>query len=153
MTHRLTAREKFPRGAKVRLSAKGEVTFPNRRTSTGRVVGFGRQDHLVLIQPNGGKAYSSYHMDFWDVASKPAITARDFAPRPPRAATTNLRGRIVVFMQRGRERHGVIVTRTRGTRWLVEGSSGERLVLDESEFTIGPSISLDADAQHSPTAR
>jgi hypothetical protein len=67
----MTAREKFTRGQRVRLTDYGEASFPRRRGATGVVIGFGRRgvgDALVRIRQDGRKTRESYHMDFWEPA-------------------------------------------------------------------------------------
>lgn len=63
---------------------------------------------------------------------------------------TNLRGRIVDFSLPGYTRvfKGLVITRTRGTRWLVQCNSlpkrywrandVNRIVLDEAQFVVRP---------------
>jgi hypothetical protein len=68
------AREKFRVGDVVRMTDEGRVlhktlTFRGvPRVATGRVVGFGRSEELVIIVRDGQKTRNSYHMAFWELA-------------------------------------------------------------------------------------
>jgi hypothetical protein len=51
----------------------------------------------------------------------------------------NLRGAPIKFRFEGKTYSGVVVTRTRGTRWLVQYQDGrdfDRVVLDRSDFEV-----------------
>lgn len=68
---------------------------------------------------------------------------REGVAAPRLAAPRNLRGEMVQYLDRrtGQARVAQVVTRIRGTRWLVWGDSRE--VLDESEFAL-----LSAGSRH-----
>lgn len=66
----MTAREKFSKGDRVRLSAEGEERFSRRRSAhTGVVVGFGHVHTGVSILRDGTKTREAWHMDFWEVVT------------------------------------------------------------------------------------
>ncbi len=118
----MTAREKFQIGDTVQMTERG-LSSCSHPEGTGVVRGFGREADLVRIQRTGRKTIWTYHMDFWEVRA------------PLRSRPTNLRGQLVGFLVDGRPTWGEVITRTRGTRWLVEESkNGQRHVLDERDF-------------------
>lgn len=68
----MTAREKFQRGQRVRLSDEGRARTGARREFVATVVGYGREDHLVTIIRDGLKTRECYHMKFLEPAREPA---------------------------------------------------------------------------------
>jgi len=66
-----TAREKFKKGQRVKMSALGLTRNLHRRTEdwTATVVGFGRSGVTVLTVRDGAKTPQSYHMDFLEKCS------------------------------------------------------------------------------------
>ena len=65
--HRMTARDKFTIGQRVKLSSAGLAIFGvTGRSIYGEVVGFGRTAlHVVRVVKDGNRAASAYHMDYW----------------------------------------------------------------------------------------
>lgn len=77
----MTAREAFKLGDLLRLSPFGRAQFKRYKGQPARVVGYGREAHLVRLQCEGRSTTQCFHMAFWElaerstaVASVPAIT-------------------------------------------------------------------------------
>lgn len=72
----VTAKEKFTKGQRVRLTAAGRAAFPKSQIVLGTVTGFGRNipgleaptNSTVRVHPDGRSEASTYHMDFWEPA-------------------------------------------------------------------------------------
>lgn len=64
----MTAREKFTKGQRVRLTELAIERGISQQHSMGIVVGFGHQSYGVMIRPDGVKTAKNYHMDFWESA-------------------------------------------------------------------------------------
>lgn len=72
----MTAREKFRKGERVRLTALAEKNrlrifnggrgTKGERVYTGVVVGFGEAGTAVRVQPDGRKTATVYLMDYWE---------------------------------------------------------------------------------------
>ena len=62
-----SARVKFWRGDRVRLTKEAVARGVERSQRTGVVVGFGHVGHKVRVVVDGTKTPQSYHMDFWEV--------------------------------------------------------------------------------------
>lgn len=78
-----TARTKFQKGDRVRLSSAGREHFRVNppKVQTGVVTGFPRNLFFVHIRIDGERSGASWHMDFWDAPHPPAgaLVSREFA--------------------------------------------------------------------------
>ena len=65
--HRMTARDKFTIGQRVKLSSEGLALFSaGRDTVFGEVVGFShRAPAIVRVVKDGNRTASAFHMDYW----------------------------------------------------------------------------------------
>jgi hypothetical protein len=89
----MTARDRFHKGQRVRLSPEGRDwgINPKHPDRMGTVAGFSKDPDLVLILEDGLKNPRRYHMSFWSAARSASVTA---APgRRGRAALLATRSR------------------------------------------------------------
>lgn len=66
----MTAREKFKRGQRVRLSWLGLKRFKGSKLDAhtrATVVGYGRSREVVKVQRDGMQTITSYRADLWEV--------------------------------------------------------------------------------------
>lgn len=70
----------YPKGCRVRATADFREQFPQSRSQTGTVVGYGRDPAMIRVRRDGLATAEAYHVLFWErvPGEDPALNVGSF---------------------------------------------------------------------------